>query len=71
VDKTDNKKQQEKNTTKGEKKGQGHRAKVERTGDKKNRKTNHRNIKQKKDTQMAGAAVSVTGSSGPSCSVQT
>jgi hypothetical protein len=37
VDKTVNKKQQEKNAPKGEKKGQGHRAKVERTGDKKNK----------------------------------
>jgi hypothetical protein len=36
-----------KNTPKGKKKSQGHRAKVERTGDKKNRKTNQRNIQQK------------------------
>jgi hypothetical protein len=40
VDKTVNKKQQEKNTPKGEKKGPGHRAEVERTGNENMNKKN-------------------------------
>jgi hypothetical protein len=62
-----------KNTPKGKKKIQGHRAEVERTGDKNKKQEKHtvRTANKNKETPMAGAAVAVKISVGPSCTMQT
>jgi hypothetical protein len=64
VERTGNENKNKKNNPKGEKKSQGHRAKVERTGDKKHEKQTIRTANKNKETPMAGAAVAVKVSVG-------